>query len=351
MFRHWPQITREHNLHGYNALISYVKVSGEPVLGPIAAELGLHESTRSEIEDAHEPRFSFMHARPQLYQTLLQQCHRCGIKINFNNFVVRYTEREDRMGAEVETLEGEVYTGDVIIAADGVSSKSWEAILPEKPKARSSGFAMFRAAFPVERAFANPCVRQKFALHQDDRPRWDFWVGLVLTTRKERIQNTNKSKEKTLILPLLPQKTWQPSRLLTWCVLCATHTPCTMLINECSQDNGEAAESWRGTMSPKDVLRVMKETAEWDDAVYAFIESAPEQSIIDWKLLWRDPQPKWTSPGGRIVQIGDAAHSFLPTSGGGATQALEDAACIAACLEMGGKQNISMSTRVHQKLR
>lgn len=67
--------------------------------------------------------------------------------------------------------------------------------------------------------------------------------------------------------------------------------------------------------------------------------------------MWRNPQPKWTSPKGRVVQIGDSAHAFLPTSGSGATMALEDAFSLATCLELSGKANAPLGTKVHNILR
>lgn len=73
---------------------------------------------------------------------------------------------------------------------------------------------------------------------------------------------------------------------------------------------------------------------------------------MDFKVMWRDPQPTWTSPGGRIIQVGDAAHTLLPSSGNGATQAIEDAVSLAACISMAGaKQNLPDAARVHNLLR
>lgn len=67
--------------------------------------------------------------------------------------------------------------------------------------------------------------------------------------------------------------------------------------------------------------------------------------------MWREPQPCWASSTGRIIQIGDAAHTFLPSSGNGATQGMEDAISLAACLQIAGKDNVPWATRVHNKLR
>lgn len=72
---------------------------------------------------------------------------------------------------------------------------------------------------------------------------------------------------------------------------------------------------------------------------------------MDFPLMWRNPQPKWASPGGRVIQLGDAAHTFLPTSGNGGTQAVEDATSLASCLHIGGKSNVPLAVKVHNLLR
>lgn len=81
------------------------------------------------------------------------------------------------------------------------------------------------------------------------------------------------------------------------------------------------------------------------------MSQTPPQSVVDYKLMWRNPNPKWVSDGGLILQLGDSAHSFLPTSANGATQAMEDGISIAACLRLAGKNNIALATRVHTVLR
>ena len=53
---------------------------------------------------------------------------------------------------------------------------------------------------------------------------------------------------------------------------------------------------------------------DWDPTCRAIIEKTPEDAIIDFKLVYRDPLPSWISKGGRIALLGDAAHPFLPTS-------------------------------------
>jgi 2-polyprenyl-6-methoxyphenol hydroxylase-like FAD-dependent oxidoreductase len=72
---------------------------------------------------------------------------------------------------------------------------------------------------------------------------------------------------------------------------------------------------------------------------------------MDFKLMWRDPQPKWVSPASHVVQLGDAAHTFMPSSGNGGTQALEDAISLATCPRTAGREKIAQATRVHNVLR
>jgi 2-polyprenyl-6-methoxyphenol hydroxylase-like FAD-dependent oxidoreductase len=99
------------------------------------------------------------------------------------------------------------------------------------------------------------------------------------------------------------------------------------------------------------VLKFTATIPDWPKERNMLIEATPDGAIVDFKLVWRDPEPQWVSPGGRLVQIGDAAHTFLPSSANGATQGIEDAVSLAACLHVAGKGNIPMAVKVHNLLR
>ena len=118
------------------------------------------------------------------------------------------------------------------------------------------------------------------------------------------------------------------------------------------QDDGSATESWTPNVESAEVLKMMeREAPGWHPSIPAIIKTAPNGTIIHWKLMWRDLCENWTSPAGRIVQVGDSAHSFLPSSGNGAGQAIEDAVTLATCLQLGGRNNVSIATKVYNKLR
>jgi 2-polyprenyl-6-methoxyphenol hydroxylase-like FAD-dependent oxidoreductase len=114
------------------------------------------------------------------------------------------------------------------------------------------------------------------------------------------------------------------------------------------EDNTTAAEDWAKNTS---IDKALKAVEGWEPFVSELIKAIPNRTVLDWKLMWRDPQPKWVSDSGRVVQIGDAAHPFLPTSASGGTMAMEDAFSLAACLKIAGKQDVPTATMVHNHLR
>jgi 2-polyprenyl-6-methoxyphenol hydroxylase-like FAD-dependent oxidoreductase len=116
--------------------------------------------------------------------------------------------------------------------------------------------------------------------------------------------------------------------------------------NRFNQDEADIAESWSFPGKLEDVYKVID---GWDPLVKAIVEKSP--SLVDWKLVYRDPLPRWVSDQGRIALLGDSAHPFLPTSAQGATQAMEDGVVLAVCLKEGGKDNVPDAVRAYQDIR
>jgi 2-polyprenyl-6-methoxyphenol hydroxylase-like FAD-dependent oxidoreductase len=112
------------------------------------------------------------------------------------------------------------------------------------------------------------------------------------------------------------------------------------------QDEADIEESWQLEGDVNDALRVLE---GWDPIVQKIVKATP--SVVDWKLVYRDPLPTWISPMHRIALIGDSAHPFLPTSIQGASQAMEDGTTIAVCLHRAGKANAQEAIQVFEALR
>ena len=238
------------------------------------------------------------------------------VKIRCEAKVVRYLETENE--GIVELANGEMIRADMVVAADGIHSKSWTLVSGEEPGITPSGLAMFRAAFPIEYAMSDPFLRERW-MPSPNEDKMGFFLG-----------------PGSFAIVLFGQNTaswvWQHN------------------------DNLQASsESWTATLSPEDALKQLDGEGQWGADLRATIAATPPNHIIDWKLMRRDMKRQWVSPKGRLTQIGDAAHPFLPTTVNGGTQALEDAVSLACCLRLAvGKHGVGAlpdGARVHNALR
>lgn len=112
------------------------------------------------------------------------------------------------------------------------------------------------------------------------------------------------------------------------------------------KDSYDIDESWSFPGKLEDVCEVLE---GWDPICKRIVEKTP--NVVDWKLVYRDPLPKWVSEDGRIALLGDAAHPFLPTSAQGATQALEDGVTLAVTLKRAGKGDVVKAVKAYQDIR
>jgi salicylate hydroxylase len=76
------------------------------------------------------------------------------------------------------------------------------------------------------------------------------------------------------------------------------------------------------------LARASSAFAGWHEQLQRIIAAA--DGCFIWALFDRDPQPRWSV--GPVTLLGDACHPMYPFMGQGAAQAIEDGACLAACL-------------------
>ncbi|KAJ5570611.1 uncharacterized protein N7459_010041 [Penicillium hispanicum] len=313
--QHWPDMIEENERLSTNLVVSWHKITGETITGPSLVKFHPAKSSAGGDADAPEPPSKIhRHSRPKFHKMLSDQLDRVGIHVEYGKRVVEYYEDASTAKAGVILEGGEKMEADVVIAADGVGSKSSRITMGHEIPARPTGFSIYRTAFPVELATADPMIRERFPMPDEGITSGEIWMGDNIHAMFGRSQDE-----------------------MTW----AINYP----------DSRDDAESWSTLVDPETVLKTTATIPGWPEIANRIIQATPKDHLLDFRLKWREPQPCWVSPGGRVVQIGDAAHTFLPSSGNGATQGIEDAMSLSTCLKIAGRENIPWATRVHNKLR
>lgn len=106
-------------------------------------------------------------------------------------------------------------------------------------------------------------------------------------------------------------------------------------------DQSWTDESWT---VPGDVATLVDAFAGWHPTVRAMLERLTV--VHRWALHDRDPLERWSA--GPVTLLGDACHPMLPYLAQGGAQAIEDAACLAACLAAGGDDTPDALRRYEQ---
>ncbi|KAK9413155.1 putative FAD-binding domain-containing protein [Seiridium unicorne] len=305
----WPEMVDENEEIAIDPWFSYHKITGERLGGPEPFNWALRSESQQDGDVT--PTRMYRHHRPKFLQMLISQLGRVGVEIEYGNRVVDYYENGNAAGVLLD--DGRKLDADVVIAADGVGTKSHKLINGHDIRAWSSGWASFRAAFPVDVIAPDQEINERFKVLDNGHPLISMWHGQGLHMIVLRTDD-----------------------VINWGMM--------------HRDDGTSQESWQETVNTDVVFKYLLGVPDFPDFMKRLIRATPD-GIVDWKLMLRNPQSNITSPLGRVVQVGDAAHTYLPSSGSGANQGIEDTIYLATCLELGGKDNINWATKVHNKLR
>ncbi|KAI0147876.1 FAD/NAD(P)-binding domain-containing protein [Hypoxylon sp. NC0597] len=309
-FHHYPNMVKEYDEIAHDARITFATKNGTEVMPPVEFEWNRKGVAQNS---AYPLRVKGPISRLRFAEMLFHQCKRLHISVTFGVAVERYEEDIANGSATAITLDGRRFTADLIIAADGIGTKSHAVTLGQPVRAHKTGFLVYRGMYSTERLKGAPVAE-------------DFIRNL----------------ESPVLHFLKADK--------VHCVFLLSKSHVSIGITT-EGDDVAAIESWSSTVSNETALSSLPEPDTWSPLILDIIRHAPENSIVRWSLCFRNPQPRWTSSGGRIVQLGDSAHSFLPTSGNGATQSLEDAASLPECLRMVSNKEVGIATKVHELLR
>lgn len=99
---------------------------------------------------------------------------------------------------------------------------------------------------------------------------------------------------------------------------------------------GQDREGWESLNADKGLLcsLMRKDYDQWHSTARAILDqlSKHSQGLLSWPFYAMPRLNSWASPSGRVVMIGDAAHTMPASSGQGVNQALEDALSLALVL-------------------
>ncbi|KAF4304522.1 hypothetical protein GTA08_BOTSDO07409 [Botryosphaeria dothidea] len=230
-----------------------------------------------------------------------------GVKIHFGTPITDVFEEDDVAGVYVD---GKRFEASGVIATDGIHSKVRAKILKDESRPSSSGFAIYRSFFDIDRLLDDPKTR-RFA--EGDEDEISVWIGK--DTHAVLLTDKNLGKIGAFL----------------------TH-----------RDEQDVEESYTASGNLDHLLKFIE---GWDESLRAVFRKAPADKLFGWKLFWRDPLSDWTSPKGRIVLAGDASHPHLPSSASGAMQAVEDGVTLGALADALGAQNVPDLFRTFRLIR
>jgi glycine/D-amino acid oxidase-like deaminating enzyme len=172
---YWPTLAQEIERINYEGWLAYHKITGERVSGPEPATFG--ELTYTHPDGTERMIKFHRQNRPKFVRALLSQLKSIGVDITYGSRVVDYCESGEKQKASVVLENGSTLEADVVIAADGVGTKSNKLVSGTNIRAYPSGFSIFRTAFPVELATKDPDIDHRWPLIDGWRPVIELWQG------------------------------------------------------------------------------------------------------------------------------------------------------------------------------
>ncbi|KAH6652633.1 hypothetical protein BKA67DRAFT_691983 [Truncatella angustata] len=310
VFKHYPTMLEEYTKLSVKAKLYAYSLEGQAVGRPQEFEWNQQDVAEHVAHPIHVPMAI---SRSDLVEILYDQCQRLGIPVRWGVSIKDY-EEDSHLQAGIAVSGDERFSADVVVAADGLGSKSHKLILGENVRAVPTGYTIYRAALWTRDLKNAPLLQE--AVRDGQAAVTRFYLGhnihivFVISTRFIALNIT------------LPDV-----------------------------DQGPIVESWSSTITREEMMARIPNIESLDPYIVEAIRCFPQNSIVAWRLCMRDPQRTWTSQAGHVVQVGDSAHSYVPTSGSGGTMAMEDAITLAECLRLAGRDHVGIATKTYQLLR
>jgi salicylate hydroxylase len=207
------------------------------------------------------------------------------------------------------------FTGDLVIAADGIKS------FCRKQMALTSGYAQSNRPYPTGDAAYRLLIPREKIQHDPEL--------LAMLNQNVAMRYMGPGGH-IMAYPLKENKVYN------------------MVLIHPSKATGDTEEdAWTTTGKRKDMTTFY---GSWSPLIRKWLSyagEAEEETIPEWTLNMYPPLPTWIQGG--IALIGDACHPMLPYVAQGAANGIEDAAVIATALNC--TSNVQLALRVYETVR
>jgi salicylate hydroxylase len=236
-----------------------------------------------QIVQNHGAPYWLVH-RHDLHKGLLEAAERAGVTILNNKRVIEY----DFNAPAVTTADGQIFTAELIIAADGIKSIARPQLTGRPDVPRDTGDVAYRILIPGTELLKDPELADLIST-----PATTSWCG----------------PEAHLVgYPIRDGELYN-------IVVCATsHNETSDDIWVVKGDNRELSERF----------------GDWEPRIQKLC--ALTQDFMKWRLCDLPVLTSWVHPSNKVCLLGDSCHPMLPYLAQGAAQAVEDAAALRQCL-------------------
>lgn len=118
----------------------------------------LSEAARADLPPGTAPQET---SRPRIYAAMLEHLRRVGVHVEHGRDVATYFDN-DEDGAGVELKDGTKLKADLVVAADGLQSRSSRLVYGKHVPIEPVGTAAFRASYPPELAKDNAIIQEAY---------------------------------------------------------------------------------------------------------------------------------------------------------------------------------------------
>ena len=254
--------------------------------------------------------------RGDLQRITLESARRIGVDIRLGHNV---TKADESFAPKVQVSSGEWFSGDVILAADGIKSlirRQMAAHHGVKDHSLPTGDSAYRILIPREKL-----ERDERALHllgENVGMRWMGPGGHIMAYPLKPTKDDKTGKVKNMLY--------------------------NMVLLHPSKPGSENIESWTNKGDKKEMMDFY---SSWDPVIQDLLYYVPEGEVMEWTLNSHRPLPSWTEGG--IALLGDACHPMLPYVAQGAAQAIEDSGVLAECFSH--TSDVELALAVYEAVR